>query len=174
MTMPADESERIRSYLIAQANKLPIPELVGKVRTDSSALREAGASVPAARFADRPAEGEWSAAEVWTHVLQMSEHGASAITGILDKGALPARTRDEISGETRTGLADSEAFWDAYIGVRDPLYERVLKAAGDEHPEIKINHPMFGDFTWREWFLFMRVHDLDHMRQLQQIASSVS
>jgi hypothetical protein len=174
MTMPASESDRIRSYLIAQANKLSIPELVDKVRTDSSALREAGAAVPAAKFDQRPVEGEWSAAEVWTHVLQMSEHGAAAITGILNEGKAPERARDEISGETRSALGDSEAYWQAYLAVREPLYDRVAKAAGDEHSGIKINHPMFGDFTWREWFLFMRVHDLDHMRQLQQIASSVS
>lgn len=171
MTMPAAESDRIRSYLVAQANKLSIPELVEKVRTDSAALRDAGAAVPAAKFEQRPAEGEWSAAEVWTHVLQMSEHGAAAITGILDEGKAPERARDVISGETRSSLGDSEAYWQAYLAVREPLYERVARASGDEHPELKINHPMFGDFTWREWFLFMRVHDLDHMRQLQQIAS---
>jgi hypothetical protein len=172
MTMPAAESDRIRGYLIAQANKLPIPELVEKVRTDSAALRTAGAAVPARRFKEPPAEGEWSAAEVWTHVLQMSEHGAASITGILDRGAIPERARDVISGEARAGLDDSEAFWKAYLAVREPLYERVARARGDEHPELKMNHPMFGDFTWREWFLFMRVHDLDHMRQLQSIAAA--
>ena len=173
MTMPAQESERIRSYLIAQANKLPIPELVAKVREDSAALEGAGASVPAARFDESPVEGEWSAAEVWTHVLEMSTHGASAITGILDSGAVPGRVKDVISGETRADLKDSAAYWQAYLAVREPLYERVLKARGDEHPEVKINHPMFGDFTWREWLLFMRVHDLDHTRQLQSIAAAL-
>ena len=172
MTMPAAESDRIRRYLIAQANKLPIPELVEKVRTDSAALEAAGASVPADRYDDRPAEGEWSAAEVWTHVLEMSAHGAAAITGILDSGKLPERARDVISGDTRADLRDSAAYWKAYLAIREPLYERVAKAAGSEHPEVKINHPMFGDFTWREWFLFMRVHDLDHMRQLQSIAAA--
>ena len=172
MTMPDAESERIRSYLIAQANKLPLPELVAKVRDDSAALEGAGASVPGAKFDVRPAEGEWSAAEVWTHVLEMSTHGASAITGILDSGAVPARVRDVISGETRQDLKDSAAYWQAYLGVREPLYARVVKARGDEHPEVKINHPMFGDFTWREWLLFMRVHDLDHTRQLQSIAAA--
>ncbi len=172
MTMPAAESERIRSYLVTQANKLSVPELVEKVRTDCLVLREAGASVPAARLHDRPAEGEWSAAEVWTHVLQMAEHGAAAITGILDSGAVPPRAQDVISGETRPGLDSSEAFWDAYLAVREPLYERVIRARGDEHPDVKIAHPMFGDFTWREWLLFMRVHDLDHTRQLQAIAAA--
>ena len=172
MTMPAAESDRIRSYLIAQASKLSIPDLVAKVRTDSAALKEAGEAVPAARFNQRPAEGDWSAAEVWTHVLQMSEHGARSITGILDSGVIPERVQDVISGETRTGLADTDAYWKAYLAVREPLYDRVLKASGDEHPEVKMTHPMFGDFTWREWFLFMRVHDLDHMRQLQAIAAA--
>ena len=171
MTMPAAESERIRGYLIAQANKLSLPDLVEKVRIDCAPLREAGASVPAARFTERPAEGEWSAAEVWTHVLEMSEHGARSITGILDSGTLPERTRDQISGETR-GLTTSEDYWAAYSAVREPLYERVLKAKGDEHLDVKINHPIFGDFTWREWFLFMRVHDLDHMRQFQAISAA--
>ena len=172
MTMPASESDRIRSYIVAQAAKLTIPELVEKVRTDSSALQEAGESVPAARFRERPGEGEWSAAEVWTHVLEMSEHGAAAITGILDTGVRPARARDVISGETRAGLDTSTAYWDAYLAVRNPLYERVTKANGTEHLDVKINHPMFGDFSWREWFLFMRVHDLDHMRQLQALAAA--
>lgn len=172
MTMPATESERVRGYLIAQANKLSIPELVEKVRTDCAALQEAGASVPGARFADRPADGEWSAAEVWTHVLQMSEHGASAITGILDSGAIPPRASDTISGETRQGLESSEDYWQAYTAIREPFYQRVLKANGDEHLEVKMTHPMFGEFSWREWLLFMRVHDLDHTRQLQAIAAA--
>ncbi len=171
MTMPSAEAERIRSYLIAQANKLSLGELVEKVRADCSPLREAGASVPQQRFNDRPGEGEWSAAEVWTHVLEMSEHGARAITGILDSGALPERTRDQISGQTR-GLATSEDYWKAYSGIREPFYERVLKAEGNEHLDVKITHPMFGDFSWREWLLFMRVHDLDHTRQLQAISAA--
>ncbi len=171
MTMPAAESDRIRSYLIAQANKLSLADLVEKVKADCAPLREAGDSVPAARFNDRPADGEWSAAEVWTHVLEMSEHGARSITGILDSGTLPERTRDQISGQTR-GLATSRDYWDAYIAIREPFYARVLKAEGNEHLDVKIAHPMFGDFSWREWLLFMRVHDLDHMRQLQALSAA--
>lgn len=174
MTMPAAEADRVRGYLIAQANKLTIPELVEKVRTDAAPLRGACDSIPGHKFATRPSDGEWSAAEVWTHILQMSEHGAAAITGILDSGAVPARASDVISGETREGLATPEAYWEAYTAVREPFYERVLASTGDEHPEVKIPHPMFGDFSWREWLLFMRVHDLDHLRQLQAISAALA
>jgi hypothetical protein len=172
MTMPAAEAERIRGYLIGQAAKLTIRELVEKVRTDSAALKEAGESVPRGRFSERPADGQWSAAEVWTHVLDMSESGARAIAGILDNGSLPEVARDEISGETRADLADSSAYWAAYLAVRERLYDRVLQASGDEHLDVKMKHPWFGEFSWREWLLFMRVHDLDHARQLQAIAAA--
>ena len=152
MTMPAAESERIRGYLIGQAAKLTIPELVEKVRTDSAALKAAGESVPGNQFDARPAEGD----------------------GIIEGGRLPERAADVISGKTRTGLGTSAAYWEAYLAIREPLYERVLQAKGDEHLDVKMTHSWFGEFSWREWFLFMRVHDLDHMRQLQAIAAALS
>ncbi len=179
MTNPAtpaanadDEAARVRGYLVSQANKLSLADLVAKVRTDSAALEAAGAAVPAARFNDRPADGEWSASEVWTHILQMSENGAASITGIIESGAKPAPARDVISGDTRSALTTSAAYWQTYITVREKLYDRVLEATGDEHLDVKISHMTFGDFSWREWLLFMRVHDLDHMRQLQALTQA--
>lgn len=171
-TPPQSEQERIRGYLQAQAAKLPLPDLVAKVRADVAPLREAAALVPPGRLSERPAEGEWSAAEVWTHILEMNDHGARAITGILDHGALPERADDTISGATR-GFATGEAYYAAYLPVREALLARVLQATGDEHPDVKIQHFMFGDLNWREWLLFMRVHDLDHLRQLQGIAAAL-
>ena len=54
--------------------------------------------------------------------------------------------------------------------MREPFYARVLEWRGDEHLDVKITHPAFGPLSWREWLLFMRVHDLDHMRQIEAIA----
>lgn len=175
MTQPLnEEAQRVRGYIVAQANKLSLPDLVAKVRKDTAPLREVGAAVPAARFNERPAPGEWSAAEIWTHILQMNERGATAIEGILDRAALPERISDVVSGESRGDLANSEAYWAEYIDRRERLLARVLEAQGDEHPQVKITHSMFGPFTWREWLLFMRVHDLDHMRQLQSVTEAFS
>ena len=170
MAAPTDEVQRIRGYLLAQANKLSIPELVDKVRRDTLPLREAAATVPPGRFSERPSPADWSAAEVLTHILEMNERGARAIEGILDRGALPPPMRDQISGTARSGLHTAEDFWRAYQARREHLLDRVLRAAGDEHPDVKITHNQFGALRWREWLLFMRVHDLDHMRQLQVIA----
>ena len=89
MTTSTGETERIRGYLIAQAKKLTPAELVAKLRTDTAPLQAIGSAVPAAHFADRPSPDEWSAAEVYMHILDMNERGARAIEGILDEGAVP-------------------------------------------------------------------------------------
>lgn len=168
--MQDSEAQRIRGYLVAQAAKLSIPELVDKLRRDALPLRDVAASVPADRFLDRPAEGEWSAAEVFTHVLEMTEHGDAAISAIIAGERPPARVRDAVSGIARSGLRSAEDYWRTFETLREPFYERVLVARGDEHLDVKLEHPTFGPLNWREWLLFMRVHDLDHARQIQAIA----
>lgn len=172
MTQPASEQDRIRSYIVSQANKLSLPQLVEKVRNDTAPLNDAASVVPAAHFNERPAEGEWSAAEVWTHILEMNEHGAAAIPAIIASGGVPERANDVISGETRAGLTTGADYYAAYLARREALLDVVSRAGGDEHLNVKMHHSMFGDFSWREWLLFMRVHDLNHLRQLQSIAAA--
>ncbi len=169
MTIPTDEDLRVRSYLMTQANKLTIPELVEKVRRDVLPLREAAAAVPPDRFFERPGPDDWSAAEVFTHILEMNERGAQAIEGVLDHGTLPPPIDDVMSGATRDDLRTAEDYWRAYQARRERLLDRALQASGDEHLDVKITHNQFGALSWREWLLFMRVHDLDHLRQLQAI-----
>ena len=167
--MEASEAQRIRGYLVAQAAKLTIPELVEKLRRDVQPLRTAAGRIPAGRFDERPVEGEWSAAEVFTHVLEMTEHGDAAIGAII-AGDRPMAIRDAVSGNVADGLAGAEDYWHAFEALREPFYARVLRARGDEHLDVTITHPWFGPLNWREWLLFMRVHDLDHMRQIESIA----
>ena len=169
--LPQTEVERIRGYLVAQAAKLSVPELVAKVRADTAPLREVAAAVPPERLRERPGPEEWSAAEVLTHILTMNEHGARAIEGILDSGAVPPRIDDTLTHEERGDLQTAEDYWRVFERRREQLYARVSQAMGDEHLNLKITHPMFGPLNWREWLLFMRIHDLDHMRQIQAIAS---
>ena len=169
MTTRTAEDERVRGYLISQAAKLSIPDLVEKVRREVLPLREAGAAVPPEHFTDRPGPDDWSAAEVYTHILEINERGARAIEGILDHGTLPPPIDDVMSGATRDDLRTAEEYWAVYQARREQLLERAVTARGDENLDVKITHRQFGELSWREWLLFMRVHDLDHMRQLQAV-----
>lgn len=172
MSQPQSEEERVRSYLIAQAAKLPLPDLIEKVRNDTLPLKTAASIVPLSRFTERPGEADWSAAEVWTHILEMNEHGAAAIPAIIARGEIPPRADDVISGQVRAGLSTGTDYHAAYLSRREGLLAAVSEARGDEHLDVHIHHSMFGDLNWREWLLFMRVHDLDHLRQLQSIAAA--
>jgi len=174
MTSMETEFQRIRGHIISQAAGLTPAELAEKVRVGTAQLHAIAAAVPVAHFAQRPGPNDWSAAEVYTHILAMNEHGAQAIEGILDAGVQPPPISDVVTGEARADLADAEAYWQVYIARREALLARVVRAAGDERLEIKIVHNWFGPLNWREWLLFMRFHDLDHMRQLQAIAAHFS
>jgi glycosyltransferase involved in cell wall biosynthesis len=66
-----------------------IPELVAKVRADTAILRETAAAVPAGRWRERPSEGDWSAAEVCAHILEMNERSGSAIEAIPSSSSRP-------------------------------------------------------------------------------------
>ena len=57
---------------------------------------------------------------------------------------------------------------------RAALFEHVRRADPNAHLERTIDHGMFGQLNWRETLLFLRIHDLDHARQLQAIASALS
>jgi len=173
MQQEAPEVQRIRGYLVNQAAKLTIPELVEKLRRDVLPLRAAAASVPPGRFHERPDAAEWSAAEVFNHVLDMTEHGDAAVTAVI-AGGRPPRLRDVVTGDVRPDLRTSEDCWRAFEALREPFYGRLLHARGDEHLDLPITHPTFGPLNWREWLLFMRVHDLDHVRQIQGIAERLS
>jgi hypothetical protein len=170
MGIPNEELQRVRGYLVSQAQKLSVPQLVQKLQADSLPLRDVVAAVPPDQFDARPTPGDWSAALICTHILEMTEHGAEAVTGILERGAVAQRIADMLPGAVRAGLTRAEVFWPAFTARREPFYARVLLATGDEHLDVKITHPWFGPLNWREWLLFMRVHDLDHMRQLQALA----
>ncbi len=166
------EQERIRSYLQAQASKLTIPQLVERIGQDMAQLNQALRSVPAARFGERPADGDWSANEIAAHLAATSRNVAGGIESVLDNGAQPERVRDAIEG---TGaVRDAMDWWNEIHLDREHLFERVGKARGDEHLDIKWEHPMFGTLNWREWLLFTRLHDLDHARQLQSTAEALA
>jgi hypothetical protein len=157
--------ERITSYLHAQAAKLSVPELVEKVRNDARLLREALTSVPDDRFTLRPSPDEWSPNEVAAHIVTTSDLFARAIEDIVD-GREPSSTPlDVMTGgvETRTG----EQWWEVHEANRERLFASVLATDPGAHLDKSIYHPMFGNLNWRETLLFLRVHDLDHARQIQ-------
>src|SRR3979411_3146358 len=103
--MTEDEA-RIRSYLEAQGAKLPPAAIIEKVRGAMAELRAAAASVPPARFHDRPEPAEWSGHEVMAHVVEAGTHFGGQTGGPRDglpRGA-PSQDRGEKAAPRRSAL----------------------------------------------------------------------
>ena len=167
-----EEQARIHSYLRAQAAKLSPAAIVEKVRAALAELRAAAEAVPPARFGERPAAEEWSANEVMAHVVAAGAYFGGGITNILDGGPEPPRMTDQ--GVARAPACTAAQWWERLIGDREALFERALRADPGAHLDRTIEHPMFGPLNWRETLLFIRLHDLDHARQLGTIAAALA
>jgi hypothetical protein len=167
-----EEQQRIRGYLQSQAAKLSVADLVSKVRADMEQVREAAQAVPAERFFDKPAPGDWSANEVMAHVVGGAKGGTEAIIGVIESGTPPggpAAARDRMEATERRHTA--EEWWQSLVDDRERLFERASKASGEEHLDVTWEHPFFGPLNWREWLLFQRIHDVDHARQMQALTA---
>lgn len=167
--MTSEEALRIRGYLTAQAAKLSPEQLIGKVEEAMARLREAAAAVPAARFTDPPAPGEWSANEVMAHVVEADRRFGGAIVRILD-GRPPGEPRDVAARDTRPRPLDE--WWSLLERDRAALFQRVRSADPTANLQVTIPHPFFGALNWRETLLFIRLHDLDHAGQLAKVAGA--
>lgn len=165
-----EEFARIRGYLQSQAAKMTLAQLIDKVRTDLAQLDAAIAAFPAARWQDRPAEGEWSANEVAAHLADSSRGVARSIVSVVREGARPGAGED-VMRHTDEGRSPRD-WWETIRSDREQLFADLATATGGEHLDVGWGHPMFGDLNWREWLLFMRIHDLDHARQIQSIAEA--
>ena len=166
-----DEQKRIRGYLEAQGAKLTPAAIVDKVREAMGRLRAAAGAVPAARFAEAPAPGEWSANEVMAHVVDAGRHFGEGIERALD-GLPPGERRH--AEERPAAPRYSAAEWLAILDRdREALFERALRADPAARPEQSISHGFFGLLNWRETLLFIRIHDIDHAGQLEKIATEL-
>lgn len=164
--------ERVRGYLQAQAAELTTAEIVARLRAQSALLWQAAFALPDGSLRVRPGAEEWAAAEVLTHVLDWNDRCSGMIEDIIATGAPPAPVRDELHHEQRADLATVADYEREWLERRERLYGQVCAARGDEHLDVRLEHFMFGPLNWREWLLFMRIHDKDHTGQLQQISAA--
>lgn len=106
-----------------------------------------------------PASGEWSALEAYRHLVEWNWQVGEDILHVCLMGERPGNPppsfpldRDELTKRARESL---ESIW-AHVSEADP------KA----FLELRWEHPFFGQLDWREWYLFLAVHVIDHSGQI--------
>ena len=166
-----DERQRVSSYLRSQGENRTWIQLWPRVVAGRIEFLDSISRVTPEQAAFKPAEDDWSIAEVALHVLDGSRRTADLVR-TLSRGEAPNETPQEI-GAVDPERRPVDSSWAA---LHRELIEDSVKFAGiiDGLPEPpsftpEREHPFFGPLHSRAWYLFQRVHDQDHARQVAAI-----
>lgn len=161
------EQERLRGYLLSQGEKYSWLELWRRVTPARMDLLSALDDVTEEQAAFTPAPDDWSIAEVATHIASSSRSVAATVQALAIGERPPGRVAVE------PPRAPVEA---TIAELREDLLESGQQFAGlsgrlPEPPNMDATapHAFFGDLTCKAWYLFQRVHDGDHMQQIEAV-----
>ncbi len=166
MANQTTERERVRGYLLSQGERYGYFEIWSrwiKARLEVMDSLQ-GVGDDQARF--RPADGEWSISEVALHVLNGSRRVARLVE-LLAEGQPASSDRIDPPHE-ETNLTVEELHSQL---LRDTVKWSALTERLPDSPSFEATalHSFFGELNSRAWYLFQRVHDLDHYRQIEAI-----
>ncbi len=164
---------RVRAYLLAQGEKLTPAEIVEKVRESQAAVLAAAERVPADRLGATPAAGEWSAAEVLHHVISSGAGVGRRIVETIERQDAAAALSEDRLEHAGADLSVARAR-ELLLAEREALFAAAIAADPAARLDLTATeHQWFGSLNWKAALLFLRVHDLDHARQIEAIAAAV-
>lgn len=164
-----DVRERVVSYLVHQATKeaAGLRALIERERTRLLGLLE-GLSEAQASWTPQP--DQWSVKEVLRHVLAAERNVIEVVTS-LAAGVIP-------EGKRETGRQDpdeSATLGDLVERLREER-QRLLAFLRSLPPSADLSvtfpHPFFGLLNCKGWVAFQRVHDGDHIGQIESIKAA--
>jgi hypothetical protein len=159
----ADERSRIRDYLLAQGQKYTWLELWPRVTGARLDFLDAIKDVTTEQAAFQPNPDDWSIAEITHHFLQTSR-GVARSVELLANGQAPGSTDHEPPRATPT-----LAWTDLQTALAEDSVALAALVTGLPEPpsfEQTSDHMFFGPLHGRAWYLFQRVHDVDHTNQV--------
>ena len=165
MTTQRGESKRVRGYLLSQGERYTFAELwvrFVKARVD---LIDAATGITdeQAAFKFDPEEG--SIQEVLSHVVTVSGRVSRLVEALANGGTRSAADVEdqqdheiETIATLRARLLSDSIEWSA-------MTERLPEPPSFDATS---SHFAFGELHARAWYLFQRVHDLDHIGQIDK------
>ena len=163
MVLPDEARRSVVSYLVHQGSK-DAPAIVAVIERERRRLTSLLATVSQEQAEFVPSPGQWSIRDVVRHVAG-TERGAARIIAELASAIAPAEPAD-VAGQSLAELREE------LREARAQLLQVVEGLGEDARLEAKHDHPFFGSLSWKEWLAFQRVHDGDHIQQIEAIQRS--
>jgi len=164
-----DARQRLVSYLGHQASK-DVPVLVELIEEQRGRLLGLLDWVSEEQVAFRPAPDQWSIADVLRHVIA-AEEGVARIVESLARGVVPGGKR-VIGRQTSDEGQPLAALIERLCAARADLLARIRGWPASPDLTATSEHPFFGPLNCKGWVAFQRLHDADHIGQLEQIKAA--
>ena len=165
MTTQDEEARRVRSYLLSQGEKYAFTKLWPRLISARLEVIAAANGVNQQQADFTFASEEWSIAEVLHHVLTSSARVAETIEAIANGNEPPARVIDPPRESATLGISELREQL-----TKDALAWCALTERLPTSPNLEVTapHPIFGELHAGGFYLFQRVHDLDHVGQINK------
>ncbi len=170
MPRMTQERDRLRDWILAEAHGGDWLSLWPAVVGARARLIERLASFSEAQARWRPPSGEgeaaWSAAEVAAHVAAYSRN----VGAIIEATAAGKTATKDPPGTV--GPATNRTFAELVRLVTEEsvrLASLPQRLPAEPDLETTVPHAFFGPLNCRGWYVFLRIHDLDHTRQLERL-----
>ena len=167
--MDDDARQRLVSYLEHQASK-DMPRIVETIEEQRARLLTLLDGVSEEQAAFRPAPDQWSIADVLRHVIA-AEEGVARIVESLACGVVPDGRRALGSQIPDEGQSLSSLV-ERLRAARAGLLERLRGWPASPDLSATFEHPFFGPLNCKGWVAFQRLHDADHIGQLEQVKAA--
>jgi hypothetical protein len=164
-----DARQRLVSYLEHQASK-DVPALVELIEEQRARLLALLNGVSEEQAAFRPAPDQWSIADVLRHVIS-AEEGVARIVESLARGAAPEGRR-EMGSQIPDEGQPLATLIERLRAARAGLLARVRGWPASPDLAATFDHPLFGPLNCKGWLAFQRLHDADHIGQLEGIKAA--
>ena len=165
MVLPDEARQTVMSYLVHQGRK-DMSAIAEVIERERRRLVEVLANVSQEQAEFVPSAGQWS-------IRDVAEHVAAAERGVVEIIARLAGVAAPPAGPPAAGRSLAE-LRHHLAAVRAQLLGLVEGLAEDANLDAKHDHPFFGSLNWKEWLAFQRVHDGDHIEQIEAIQGSPS
>ncbi len=159
------EFERVRGYLVGQAERRNWIELWPRVVGPRTEFLDEIAGVSEEQAAFKPSPDDWSISECVQHAFQASKGTLELIEGMA-AGGHPDRDPDPPLDPKEVRFDDLRQEFIAHSSEFAGVLGRL---PADPNLEVTSPHMFFGPLNSRAWFLFQRVHDIDHHNQIKAV-----
>ena len=161
----SDDEQRVRNYLVEQGEKRDWVDLWPRFIAERGALFGAIERVSDEQADFKPDAESWSIRQIVEHVLSGSRGGLRRIEDLAvgrelttnESGRMP-----ESFAMLRRHLTEHSVRYAALIERLPPTPNYTMTAP----------HRSFGELNCRSWFVFERVHDTDHLKQIEAVKAA--